>query len=153
MQEKNSNLALFDRAVLEEKVTWWEMNLPSALVFFGETKAKMLGFSEEKFKTYHDFMALVHKEDNEKAMQAMRDHLEGKKNFYETIYRIQNSSGEYIKFYDFGQIIEKKDNNITVIGFVMKIEDEKDTEKQREEFKKIILSGNPSILEIVSSLK
>ncbi len=98
-------------------------------------------------------MNLVHKDDSEKAMQAMRDHITGKEKLYETTYRIKNKNGEYIKFYDCGQITAKEGENITVIGFVMKIKDDIDILEQMKYFKELIISGNPSIVDLISNIK
>jgi hypothetical protein len=46
MEKDNFNMAKFNNLVLEEKATWWQMDLPSGNVIFGSAKAKMLGYSE-----------------------------------------------------------------------------------------------------------
>jgi PAS domain S-box-containing protein len=153
MKENNFKMAQFDEAVLEEKATWWQMELPSGKVIFGDAKAKMLGYPSNKFKTYSDFTNLVHPEDYEKTMEAMKDHLSGKKQFYETLYRIKNKNGEYIMFYDCGQIIKKEGEKIIVMGFVMKVENEKKIFEKMKEFKELITEGKPSIVELVSKIK
>lgn len=129
------------------------MHLPSGEVYFGDAKANMLGFPQDKFKTDHDFMALVHPEDSENAMQAMRQHLSGEKPAYETVYRIQNSQGEYIKFYDLGMIIKKENENIELMGFVMKVAENQDILSQINEFKQMILNGNPSVIDLVTKMQ
>lgn len=150
---ENFKMEQFDQAVLNGTLTWWQMELPSGDVYFGEMKAKMLGYPDEMFKTYMDFVNLLHPEDSEKAMQAMRDHISGKNNFYETVYRIKNKDGQYIKFYDCGRIIKKDGEKLVILGFVMKIQDEKNIIKQMEDFKKLILDGNPSIIDLVSKIR
>ncbi len=146
-------LVQFDKAVLSGTATWWEMELPSGKVVFGENKAKLLGYSESKFKTYQDFMDLIHPDDYSTAMQAMQDHLDGKKSFYETTYRIKHRDGQYLTFYDCGQIISKIKDRITVIGFVMKIDDKQEIENQMADFKKLILTNNPSMVDLISQIK
>lgn len=153
METQNMNLQKFDQAVLEGKVAWWQMELPSGDVFFGQTKTDMLGYSEKDFDHYQDFTELIHPDDHKETMQAMRDHLEGKKDLYETVYRIQAQNGKYIKFYDLGQIIEKVEDKTTVIGFVMKVKEKEDIFRQMKEFKKLILKGKPSIIELVRQIK
>src|SRR6056297_376801 len=153
MEEQSMNLQKFDQAVLEGKVAWWQMELPSGDVFFGQTKTDMLGYSEEDFNHYQDFTELIHSDDHKDTMQAMRDHLEGKKDLYETVYRIKAQNGEYIKFYDLGQILEKTEDETTVIGFVMKVKEEEDIFQQMEDFKKLILKGKPSMMELVKQIK
>lgn len=151
--EKDFKLEQFNKAVLNETATWWEMNLPSGDVLFGAAKAKMLGYPDEVFKSYKDFMVLVHPDDAEKAMQAMRDHMYGTAKLYETTYRIKNKNGEYLRFYDCGQIIKRDGENLTAIGFVMKINDDNDILEQMNNFKELILDGNPSIIDLISHIR
>jgi|GEM_PF-816238 len=141
--EQDFRMEEFDKAVLNETATWWQMSLPSGEVLFGTAKAKMLGFPDDMFKTYHDFVELVHPEDKEKTMQAMKDHLEGRSKIYEAVYRIKNKNGEYLKFYDCGQIIRKEGDQVTVMGFVLKVADDADAFQQMKKFKELILGGKP----------
>lgn len=153
MDDKNFKLEEFNKSVLSGTATWWQMRLPSGDVFFGDAKARMLGYPDEMFKKYTDFTALVHPDDVDATMNAMKDHLSGKKKYYETVYRIKNKAGEYIKFYDCGKITGKEGNNITVAGFVLKISEDADIFEQMEKFKDIIFGGDTSIIELVSKIK
>jgi PAS domain S-box-containing protein len=149
--EKNSALEFFEKAVSRGEATWWEMELPSGSVIFGDAKAEMLGRDPENFKNYTDFTKLLHPEDHNNAMQAMRDHMEGKNKFYETDYRIKHKDGHYLKFYDCGQIIKKEGESITVVGFVWKLEEE--NEEKLEEIKKLILENEETMAHLVQSIK
>lgn len=145
MEETNKLLAKFDMLVLEKKATWWHMELPSGEVFFGTAKTDMLGYEEDNFNVYQDFTKLLHPEDYEKAMQAMRDHLEGKADAYETTYRIQKKDGEYLTFYDYGVITEKEGENISLIGLVFKVDNESDIEQAKE----IISQGGEDLAKLL----
>lgn len=134
-------------------VTWWQMNLPSGSVTFGEQKAAMLGYPDSDFKHYQDFVNLVHPTDMGKTMQAMREHLEWRAPFYETTYRIRAKSGEYINFYDCGQVIKRDGENITVIGFVLKVDDGLHALQSMSDFKNMLVEGKPSVMDLVSKLK
>ena len=116
-------------------LAWWEMELPSGNVRFNDRKAEMLGYSPERFEHYEDFTDLLHPEDHEKAMRAMRDHLEGKKERYEVEYRIKKKNGDYKWFRDVGNITEEKEDGEykKVTGVVIDIDDRKRAEK-REDF-------------------
>jgi PAS domain-containing protein len=149
---ENINIEIFNEAVLRREATWWQMELPSGKVFFGDAKTEMLGFPSSDFSVYQDFTNLLHEEDKEKAMEAMRDHLSGKKSFYETTYRIKTSDGSYLRFYDFGQITKKENENIILIGFVFKVGEDFNLEKA-EAFRNLIVEGTPSVLELVSKIK
>ncbi len=117
-------------------LAWWEMELPSGKVIFDNRKVEMIGFPPEKFKTYEDFTKLLHPADHPKAMQAMRDHLEGKAEVYEVEYRIKTRSGTYKWFRDIGAITEQdKAAGITrVIGIVEDITKRKEAELALEKY-------------------
>ena len=127
-------------------LAWWEMELPSGKVTFDDRKAEMLGYSPESFKTFEDFTALIHQDDYEKAMQAMRDYLSGDAERYEVEYRIKTSSGEYKWFKDIGAITEhnKTTGSRRVIGIVENITKRKHAEEElrkSERFNREIISS------------
>lgn len=128
LKEKSSRL---DLAMQTANMAWWEMDLRTGIVTFDNHKATMLGYLPEKFKHYTDFTALVHPEDVDKAMNAMKNHIKGLSDKYEIEYRIMNSSGEYKWFFDIGSIVKKDSNGVplNVIGFVVDITARKKAEE------------------------
>jgi PAS domain S-box-containing protein len=113
-------------------MAWWEMDINTGRVIFDERKTDMLGCSSEKFQHYQDFMALVHPDDHDKAMNAMKAHLAGTVGKYEVEYRILTKSGEYKWFYDIGSI-EKRDSQgapLTAAGIVIDITERKQAEDE-----------------------
>jgi len=148
------NLKKFDQMVMQGKATWWQMELPSGKVIFGETKTDMLGYNAEDFTNYQDFTELLHPDDQDKTMQAMRDHLSGQNSIYHSIYRIQKNGGGYLTFYDYGKVVDKKDEKIKLIGFVFKLD--KDIEKRKQAikaFEDLIEGGDTSLLELFGRVK
>ncbi|HMB26215.1 MAG TPA: PAS domain-containing protein [Patescibacteria group bacterium] len=148
-----SNLEKLDKLFLAEKAAWWQMDLPSGKVIFSDNKAEMLEYPPEKFKKYQDFTDLLHPDDHDQAMKAMKDHLAGKNDFYETDYRIKNKDGDYIRFYDFGQILSQEQEESTIMGFVIQLDKNKDATKQISEFKNMFTQKSPSLLELVKQKK
>src|SRR6056297_956208 len=126
-----------DAGLKAGNLSWWEMELPSGNVWFDERKAEMLGYSPDKFDNFEDFMALVHPDDYEPTMQAMRAHINGETELYEVVYRIQNKAGQYQWFKDVGSITEKEAENGTlkVIGVVEDITKQKQAEESLIESK------------------
>jgi PAS domain S-box-containing protein len=104
-------------------LAWWEMDLPEGTVRFDDRKATMLGYPPEKFRHYSDFTTLLHAEDYEPAMQAMKDHLEGRETRYNTDYRIMTAAGDYRWFRDVGGITRRHADGTpaTVTGIVIDI--------------------------------
>lgn len=116
-------------------IAWWEMELPSGNVIFDNRKAEMLGYAPELFTTYEDFTNLLHPDDYEQAMQAMRDHLQGTTDTYEAEYRLKTSAGNYLWFRDIGRITEIDETaGITrIVGIVEDIHTRKQSQIELEE--------------------
>jgi len=93
-----------ERAMAAGNLAWWEMDLPSGAVRFGRKKAEMLGYPPEHFSHFSDFTALIHSDDQDRALQAMRDHLSGAAPRYDVEYRIRTATGGYRWFHDTGGI-------------------------------------------------
>jgi len=101
-------------------IAWWEMDCTTGAVTVSARKAAMLGYPPEKFSHYTDFTALLHPDDHERAMQAMRDHLDGRASRYEVEYRIRAADRTYRWFSDTGGVTERDDagNPAKVTGLV-----------------------------------
>jgi PAS domain S-box-containing protein len=130
-----SNSIKLEIAMQAAKMAWWEMDLRTGNVTFEKRKADMLGFPPEKFKTYTDFTNLLHPQDYEKAMNAMRFHLNGEIDKYEVEYRILSRSGEYKWFYDIGAIVNRDSHGkpLSVAGLVFDIDQRKNAEEALKE--------------------
>ncbi|MEI6682560.1 MAG: PAS domain-containing protein [Bacteroidota bacterium] len=85
-------------------MSWWEMNPETGKVTFENREVEMLGYHAGDFGDYKDFMALVHPEDYDRVMHAMKRHLDGDAEKYEAEYRIKASSGDYRWFLDIGSM-------------------------------------------------
>jgi len=113
------------------RLAWWELYLPSGEVKFNKNKAEMLGYKPEMFKSFTDFTQIVHPDDYETTMQAMFDHINGKKPNYECEYRIKNIDNEYMWFYDIGQIVSNDNGNIIINGIIQDITERKKADIQK----------------------
>jgi len=154
LKENNSRLEL---AMQSANMAWWEMEISNGNVIFDKRKSEMLGYPDEKFKHYRDFMALVHPEDADKAMKAMQRHIDGFAGTYEIEYRILTQSGEYKWFYDIGAVIKKDSKGIPlrVTGLVLDISKRKLAEeavKQKmeelEHFNNIMVGRELKMIEL-----
>jgi len=121
-------------------MAWWELNLISGAVIFHKRKAEMLGYDPGVFKHYQDFMNLVHPDDYETAMDAMRDHMSGKAATYEVEYRIKTVNGNYLWFQDAGTITKRDENGrpLRIVGFVIDITKKKAEEAQIRELNTLL---------------
>lgn len=114
-------------------MAWWEWDIPSGKVKMHEKKATMLGYTVDEFPAdVYEICNLIHPDDYETAMQAMRDHLSGKKSVYDVIYRIRTKSGHYKWYFDKGGVAERDENGkpTKVVGLVIDISDRKELEIQ-----------------------
>jgi PAS domain S-box-containing protein len=124
-----------DGAMFVGGLAWWELDVPSGEVTFHERKADMLGFSPGRFSHYEDFTDLLHPDDYERAMDAMRDHYSGETDQYDAVYRIQTAAGGYRWFRDVGAITEwtADGDPATVTGVVVDVTDQKAAETDLRE--------------------
>lgn len=109
-------------------IAWWMMEYPSGTVFFAPNKVKMLGYDEaeaDKFIHYTHFTDLIHPDDYEPAMNAMRALLTGEKDVYETKYRIKTKDFDrdgYVVYYDKGKIVGRNNKGeLAIAGIVLNI--------------------------------
>ena len=150
--ELELNHARLESAMEAGGIAWWEMNCLTGEVIFSPRKAAMLGYSPERFSHYTDFTELLHPDDHEKAMQAMRDHLEGRKERYEVDYRIQASDGSYLWFNDIGTITERGEGGRPekLVGLVVNTTAIKETDEALREsekrFKTLFMESPVSII-------
>ena len=139
-------------------LAWWEMALPGGEIRFDDRKATMLGYSPEQFRHYTDFTALLHPDDFEPAMQAMRDHLEGKDPKYHTDYRIRTAAGNYRWFRDIGGITGRNPDGspATVTGIVMDITASREADEKlresEERYRSVIENAAEGIVVIQDAL-
>ena len=139
------------------------MDVKTGKVIFNENKVKMLGYSIDDFKDadYKSFTNMIHPDDHDRVMQAMRDHLDGKKDDYEVEYRIKAKNGIYKWYYDKGSIVDRDINgNPSIVkGIVVDISKLKQSENIEKLSNKILDRLNKSgkqvnqIRDIISLIK
>ncbi len=154
---------LLDEALNGSEFAWWEWDIQNNRVIFNDLKATMLGYSPEAFRGagYQGFTDLLHPDDYERTMQAMRDHLEGLAPIYQVDYRIRRADGTYTWYMDRGSVIERDpDGKATKLrGIVIDLGDTlrertKDGALFRLVRRKLSLSGiNEGIVVLCSSCK
>lgn len=144
------NSKRLEMAMQIANMTWWEIDLKTSIVTFGKRQTGMLGFSLENFTSSHDFMRLLHPDDCEKTMQALRDHINGTNDKYEKEYRVVTISGEYKWFYDVGSV-SKRDTDgkpLIISGLVVDITErkvfEKELSNQKQFFEQMFMQSSLS---------
>jgi len=103
---------LFREVAVSNQLPWWEWDFRTNKVTTSPLKAQMIGYDPADFVDvgYQAFTDLVHPDDYEASMDAMRAHLYGDAPLYQIDYRIRTSSGEYTWYFDRGAIIERTED-------------------------------------------
>ena len=121
-----------ERALAAGNLAWWIWDIETDHVDYSPEKATMLGYDPSEFPdTVYEITDLIHPEDHEKTMNAMRDHLTGKKALYEAEYRIKTKEGGYLWYYDRGMISQRKSDGspATLTGIVINFDPWKKAEQ------------------------
>lgn len=113
-----------EEALNAADMAWWSLEFPSGALSFSKNKAEMIGFDAKDFVHYRHFTDLVHPEDVAHTMKAMKDHYEGRAQYYETTYRIQHKDGHYVTFHDKGKIVERTESTFIVAGVIERINEQ-----------------------------
>lgn len=125
--EVDSLTQRLDAALKMGEMSWWTWNYKTNEVRAGDAKFTMLGYTPGELRPgFEGWTVLIHPDDYDKAMNAMRDHLSGIKPFYEVIYRIKAKNGNYLWYKDKGGVVERDENGKPVLlsGIVMNVSEE-----------------------------
>lgn len=98
-----------EEMLAKSAATWWEWSIPDNKVRFHDRKVTMLGYKPEAFNGggYEAFTELIHPDDHERAMNAMRSYLRGEAPIYRVDYRIRKADNSYTWFIDRGHAIQR----------------------------------------------
>ncbi|HAJ37531.1 MAG TPA: hypothetical protein DCL15_17830 [Chloroflexi bacterium] len=110
------------------RMAWWDWDIASGEVVADSKKATMLGYRVHEFPTnVYKICALIHPDDYDTAMQAMRDHLSGVTSTYEVTYRIRTKDGGYRWYSDRGGIVARdaQGRPLRVAGIVIDVTPQK----------------------------
>ena len=87
------------------QIAWWEWDIKSGRVTYNPLKATMLGYSMEEFPdNVYEICNLIHPDDYNKTMEIMTEHLQGKREIWDTTYRIRCKDGSYKIYHDQGKV-------------------------------------------------
>lgn len=111
---------------------WWQWNIPNNRVSFHTGKVEKLGYTPEQFQDvgYEAFVNILHPDDYERTMEAMRNYLSGTAPIYQVDYRICRAKGGYTWYMDRGYALSFQDDGSpeTLRGLVFELqENQKDS--------------------------
>jgi PAS domain S-box-containing protein len=100
---------LIDENLMSSRFPWWEWDVVADRVTASPLKVTILGYRVSDFEGagYERYMDLVHPEDQQRTMQAMREHLEGRAAVYQVDYRIRSAAGSYTWYMDRGVAVSR----------------------------------------------
>ncbi len=97
---------------------WWELDVPTQKLKLSDEKVKMLGYDPKEFGAIFDYkryLEVVHANDRERVYNAMRDHVDGKSEFFEVEYRVKTQNGAWKWFKNRGKVVKKDQNGISLL--------------------------------------
>jgi two-component system CheB/CheR fusion protein len=141
-KEREQISGRLDLAFKMGNLSWWEWDYKKNEVITGSTKAEMLGYNPSEISPgFEGWTRLIHPDDFDTAMNAMREHLEEKRPSYDVEYRIKTKTGKYKWFKDKGGVTEREANGkpIKVAGIVMDITQEKSIEQEKNRLDNLLI--------------
>ncbi len=113
----------------------WYWDYPANKVTFNPRKVLQLGFSIDEIPesvSYQYFTDMLHPDDYEITMDAMRQHMMGQKEAYEIEYRIRTKTGGWRWYYDIGRITKRDENGqiLLIAGIVFDITERKEMQAE-----------------------
>ncbi len=96
----------------------WDRDLQTGAVYYGSNWATALGYREDDLLSGKiTWEKLLHPDDRENAIKAVRDHIKGKSKQYAAEFRLLNSDNQYQWILAKGKVIEK-DEQANPLRFV-----------------------------------
>ena len=124
MRERSDRYA---RAAFGSHEGLWDIDIKTGDAFFSDGWHKMLGLPEDSVRSIDGWQARVHPEDKKSAVDALTQHANRLRMYYEAEYRIQNRHGAYVWISDRGS---SSDNlPFRVAGFSRDVMREKNVEE------------------------
>ena len=132
----------------ESPFPWWEWDVAGNVVTASPLKVEMLGYCFEDFrgKGYQAYTDLLHPDDFERTMQAMRDLLEGRAPIYQVDYRIHARDGSWCWYMDRGSVQTRNQEGgpLLVRGVVLNLGEHLHEQNRLEELLRLFRQAVPS---------
>lgn len=118
------------------KAGLWDWNIETGEIIIDDRWAGMIGYKKEEVSPRIEFWkSLIHPDDFEKVQSKLTDHLEGKTEFYQTIYRMKAVDNSWRYIFDSG-MVTKWDRNgkpLRAVGTHQDVTRQKQTEEKLRE--------------------
>jgi PAS domain S-box-containing protein len=88
----------------------WDWNIKTGSLYLSASWKRMLGYEDDELpNAFASWEENVHPDDLEQAMADIRDHLEGRTEYYQNTHRLKTKEGHYIYNLDNGMVVEWDD--------------------------------------------
>jgi len=136
-KELQESRELLGIAVQSARMGVWSENLVTNEIWWSEELAQLTGFPGNKYgNTPDDFYKLIHTEDRDRFVEAVRIAVE-RKSKYEVEFRLQHASGNWLFLTGRGHAAYSKEGEaISIIGIVIDITERKSAEEKLHELNK-----------------
>lgn len=110
----------------------WDWNLRTNQVFYSTRWKKMRGFADDEIgSSIEEWSNLIHRDDYDRIMLALGDHLALKTPFFQEEYRVKRKDGSYMWVLDRRQALwDDQGNVVRVVGSESDITSRKQTEQE-----------------------
>ncbi|WP_238121277.1 MULTISPECIES: diguanylate cyclase [unclassified Xanthobacter] len=113
----------------------WDWHIPSDAIFFSARAYRMLGYTPlDDAPTLSRFRELIHPEDLPIAVQAFRDHAEGRHSLYQCELRGRHRNGAHVWLLARGKIVERNEQGqpVRIVGTITDVSQKKHLEAALE---------------------
>ncbi|QSG04405.1 Signal transduction histidine kinase [Halapricum desulfuricans] len=133
-----------DLAVGGANLGIWDWDMTADEVEFNEQWAGMLGYSLDEIEPCLEaWETRVHPRDIDGVKAALRAHLAGETDHYETEHRMETATGEWKWVRDIGKVVERGEDGepVRAVGIHLDIDDRKAYEQQLKEERDMFTQG------------
>ena len=115
----------YSRAIDGVQDGLWDIDLKNKKIFYSPRFLTMLGYESNEIQTFKSFwQKSIHKDDYEKTMIALKEHLSGKTEVFESEYRFKCKNGSFSWIKIRGKLFyDSKNNQSRFTGFHTDIND------------------------------
>lgn len=85
----------------------WDLDLKSGQLFRENPNPRILADSSARFNSVDQYLAWIHPDDHEHVRAALKEHVEGRTEFYEVTYRVQAKAGGWVWLLGRGQAVTR----------------------------------------------
>lgn len=98
----------FEKTLSGSNLGFWDWYPQTNEVKFGDQWCRMLGFEPHEITPeLESWSNLVHPDDIEQCLVDIKNHIEGKNDFYVNVHRMKHKTGRYLYILDKGKVIER----------------------------------------------